>query len=634
MADDMEDIIQDFLIETKEILDGLDQKFVGLEKEKDNQQLLNDIFRSVHTIKGASGFLGFSQLVEVTHATENILKRLRDRQMKASPEIMDEILHAVDMMKILIEHIRNKDSVEEDISGIVGNLEEIINRHQSVAANELPEEAIEQPEPCGPQFGSPQEYQSNNPKVSGDLEESISISTGLDEGVVKGQVSIDSETATEQQTLVMREEPEEGLSSSDDFRPALDALSQPSPNEKSAQVDQTIRVDVQKLDDVLNLVGELVLGRNRLIRIATNLEITHSDDPEVSALTEACSFINLITTDLQLAVMKTRMQPIKKVFNRFPRMVRDLARAKGKEVKLQVFGEETELDKSVIEEIGDPLVHLIRNALDHGIESPEERKKAGKSPVGSIRLSAFQEGNNILLKIEDDGKGIDPDVIRLKALEKRLMSPSDVKKLSDKDALDLIFMPGFSTAKEISDISGRGVGMDVVRTNVARLNGHIDIKTQQVKGTEFIIRLPLTLAIIQALMVEIGAETFAIPLSIVVETVRVNKSELKTIDSQEAMVLRGQVLSLVRLGREFDIISTNGSSKVYVVIVALGEKKFGLIVDQLLGQEEVVIKSIEGKYGTSEGIAGATITGDGRVVLILDVARIMDALLNYTAASV
>ncbi len=619
MADEVDEIIQDFLVETQELLDDLDQKFVELEKERENQQLLNDIFRSVHTIKGASGFLGFAQLVDITHKTENVLKKLKEGEMEATPEVMDVILKAVDAMKVLVGHIRAKDGVEEDISGIVGQLEAAISNQQSAVNSQ--------------QSASNMSTEAEQPQKLGEIlvGENVLSEEQLNDALMLQEIYKECSDNPPRIGEILTKTSE---ITKDDLDHALEKQSLQSRHpvqEKAAHVEQTIRVDVQRLDNVLNLVGELVLGRNRVMRIGSNFEFKHPDDPEVNALSEVTAFINLITTDLQIAVMKTRMQPVKKVFNRFPRMVRDLARAKGKDVELQIFGEDTELDKSVIEEIGDPLVHLIRNAVDHGIEPPDERERLGKSRVGLIRLSASQEGNNIILEVADDGRGMDTEVLRQKAVEKGILSKAETEKLTDKETLELVFMPGFSTAKSVSDISGRGVGMDVVKTNISKLNGFVDIKTEKRKGTKFIIRLPLTLAIIQALMVEIGNEIFAVPLSNVVETVRVASSDVKTIDSNEVIVLREQLLPLVRLGREFGIASTgNGSRMVYVVVIALGDKRFGLVVDRLQGQEEVVIKPIEGNLTNTEGIAGATITGDGRVVLILDVALIMDRLLKST----
>jgi two-component system chemotaxis sensor kinase CheA len=384
----------------------------------------------------------------------------------------------------------------------------------------------------------------------------------------------------------------------------------------------------------MNLVGELVLARNRLFNISSKLEIKYADDDLSSALAQVVAGLNLVTTDLQLAVMKTRMQPVKKVFSKFPRMVRDLSRELGKDMELFISGEETELDKSVIEEIGDPLVHLIRNSVDHGIEDKEARKTAGKPERGTIKLSAEHEGNYIIISVIDDGKGMDTAVIKRKAVEKGVIDEKSAASLSDKDALSLIFAPGFSTKDKATEISGRGVGMDVVKTNIQKLNGIIEINSNPGQGSGIILKLPLTVAIIQTLIVGISDEVFAIPLNSVVETLRIKESTIQTIDKHEVINLRKSVLSLLRLGDEFGIGGNMDESaaarstdrEIYVVVVALAEKKVGIVVDNLYGQEEVVIKSL-GDYRLGyKGISGATITGDGKVVLIIDVASMIDAV--------
>jgi histidine kinase (EC 2.7.13.3) len=392
-------------------------------------------------------------------------------------------------------------------------------------------------------------------------------------------------------------------------------------------------VDIERLDNVMNLVGELVLARNRLFNISSKLEIKYADDDLSSALAQVVAGLNLVTTDLQLAVMKTRMQPVKKVFSKFPRMVRDLSRELGKDIELLISGEETELDKSVIEEIGDPLVHLIRNSVDHGIEDKEARKAAGKPERGTIKLSAEHEGNYIIISVIDDGKGMDPAVIKRKAVEKGVLDEKSAASLSDKDALNLIFAPGFSTKDKATEISGRGVGMDVVKTNIQKLNGIIEINSEPGQGSSIILKLPLTVAIIQTLIVGIADEVFAIPLNSVVETLRIKESTIQTIDKHEVINLRKSVLSLLRLGDEFGVAGSGDGDgvrlsdrEIYVVVVALAEKKVGIVVDNLFGQEEVVIKSL-GDYRLGyKGISGATITGDGKVVLIIDVASMIDAV--------
>jgi two-component system chemotaxis sensor kinase CheA len=375
----------------------------------------------------------------------------------------------------------------------------------------------------------------------------------------------------------------------------------------------------------MNLVGELVLGRNRLVRLSGDQSGLQDVQQQLKEISEAVAQLSRVTTDLQLAVIKTRMQPIRKVLGKFPRMVRDLSRKMGKEVRLELSGEETELDKSVIEEIGDPLVHIIRNAIDHGLESPEERQASGKPAEGVVRIGAYQEGNSIVIEVSDDGKGINVERVKQKAIERRLISGADADRMSEGELVNLIFLPGFSTAEKITDVSGRGVGMDVVRTNINKINGSVEVRTTPGAGSTFIIRLPLTIAIIQALMVTIGAEVYAIPLQTVVETVKITREEVKTLSGSDVLNLRDQVLPLLRLRDEFKVPDTDPAdpSRCYVVVVQLGSRLLGLVVDRLPYQEEVVIKSMGPLLSGIRGMAGATITGDGKVVLILDVAEIL-----------
>ncbi|MBF0316566.1 MAG: chemotaxis protein CheA [Nitrospirae bacterium] len=656
MADEMDEIISDFLIETTELIEELSQKFVELETNRDNQALVNDIFRSVHTIKGASGFLGFTQMVQLTHITESVLKKIKDGDIFLAPNIMDVILESIDMVKVLLEHIKQKDDVEEDLTGILGKLQDVYDgagtsaeggkstkqasAKSAISARGEHEELHPDIDTEDLQSNFAGEYEDNDyrevdeakpPKHLGellvedgkvsedDVEEALTIQSMIKESIDTGDVPKVGEilTATDK-------------ASKEDVKKVL--AKQPAQSDKGQpqQVEQTIRVDVERLDNVLNLVGELVLARNRLMKLVANLDIKYSETADISHLSELTAFINLITTDLQLAVMKTRMQPVKKVFNKFPRMVRDLARTMKKEVELRLVGEETELDKSIIEEVGDPLVHLIRNAADHGIELPDVRESAGKTRHGTVILSAYQEGNNIVLAIEDDGKGIDVDKLKEKIVEKEFASQDEIDRMSDKEVLDYIFLPGFSTAKLVTDVSGRGVGMDVVKTNITKLNGSISIETEVGQGTRFLLRLPLTLAIIQALMVGVADEVFAVPLSSVVETVRLDKKDIKTIRGQETVFLRDEVVPVYRLANKFYITSTSAddTEKVYMVVIVVNEKKFGMMVDKLYGQEEVVIKSIEGFSNSADGIAGATITGDGKVVLIIDPTVIFSSTLQ------
>ena len=608
MPDEMEEIIDDFVTETQEVLESLDEKFVDLENRGEDPDLINEIFRSVHTVKGAAGFLGFQQIVDVSHRAETILKKIRDGEMSFTRDITDVVLKAVDTLKVLINHVKARSGAQEDIALLLRVLE-------SAA-----EPAIEPPQP------TPEDEPTTPPRIGEILveEESVSredLNDALEEQDRErkiGEILIDQKGVEPE--IVQK------------------ALNQQKDETVKAEreVTHNIRVDVKRLDSVMNLVGEMVLGRNRLINIGTSLERNHPDDPSVQMLLENLSFISLVTTDLQLAVMKTRMQPVRKVFNKFPRIVRDLSRKLGKEAELQIFGEDTELDKSVIEELGDPLVHMIRNTIDHGIEMPEERVAAGKPRAGKIKLSASQEGDHILIEISDDGKGMPVERIKQKAIEKGLISEAEAARMDDKQVLDFIFMAGFSTAEKQTELSGRGVGMDVVKTHISRLNGYVEATTEKGRGTQIKITLPLTLAIVQALMVSVGKQTYALPLSPVNETLKLRRSDIKTIDGRPVITMRGQVIPVVDLGKVFDVadLETAAESRddVYLVVVSLGERKFSIMVDCLSGKEEVVIKNMKGLNAEKEGIAGATITGDGRVVLIVDLTVLLREMMQAAMA--
>ena len=387
--------------------------------------------------------------------------------------------------------------------------------------------------------------------------------------------------------------------------------------EKKLKGGQSVRVDIDKLDTLLNLVGELVINKVRLEQIG----ITH----RLTELTETLEQMDRVTTDLQTVVMKVRMVPVGQVFNRFPRMVRDITKELNKEINLTIQGEETELDRTVIDEIGDPLMHLLRNSLDHGVEMPDEREAKGKPRTGEVGLIARHEGNNVVIMVTDDGKGIDADVIRRKAVEKGMVSQDEADSLSDQDAVRLIFLPGFSTAEKITDISGRGVGMDVVRSKIESLGGHVDVETKIDEGSVFKIKLPLTLAIIQALLVKVAKEMYAIPLGSIDSTINITQEDIKTVQNKEVIVLRGQIIPIIRLGNVLNVPRDGDAEDddIFVVVVHIGERKAGIVVDHLIGQQEIVIKTL-GKLLTGlKVISGATVLGDGRVALILDVSALM-----------
>ncbi len=587
-SNEMDEIIDEFVVESEESLESLDQMFVALEKDPGNKDLLNEIFRCAHTIKGASGFLGFQRLVEVAHLTEDVLNKLRKGELDLRPEIMDAVLKAMDIIKEMLCNI--KSTREEGISPSVEFIRSILEEDSPGGPEKPPGEGREE---SGTDAGS----RSPGPTPGEGVEEVASLGS----------------------RIKSEKDGPEGPGQASEVKKPGGAASRVLHRER----EHNIRVDISKLDDVLNLVGELVLSRNRLMRLGTQLADCGASEEIVSHTEEAIGQLDLVTSDLQLAVMKMRMQPIAKVFNKFPRMVRDLARNSAKEIDLRLSGEETELDKTVIEEIGDPLIHLIRNSADHGIEPPDEREAAGKPRVGTISLSAMQEGQNIVVCVEDDGKGIDPEKIRETAVKKGIITAEEAARLERKDVFDLIFRPGFSTAKTVSDISGRGVGMDVVKTGISNINGMINIDSTPGKGTRILLRLPLTLAIIQILIVRSGKEIYGIPLANIVENIRIRRDEVRTIEGRDMIRIRERVLPVARLE---NLVRGRGpreeerSEYTYIVIIGIGERRIGLLVDELHGQEEIVMKSMGEFLKGTQGVAGASITGDGKVVLILDAA--------------
>jgi two-component system chemotaxis sensor kinase CheA len=643
--DEMNEIIQDFVMETSEVIDALDNDLISLENSPDDLDLINKIFRSVHTIKGAAGFLGFTKIVDVVHNAENLLNKCRQGDLKVTPPINDVILKASDTIKILLGNIRNNEEMTVDVEPLILEIKKHLGENaESTKPGGMSPDEIEATMKAA-MDDSPtaeiihdtgslmiEELKITDEELAAELSVQVDVLPEKNEDEpARDPDRIRSGDRRKEETFEMQKEVSLDVNRREQRLDGSEGNMgrRVSDSTKIISQEQTIRVDVQRLDEVMNLVGELVLGRNRMFQIGSDLELKFENDPLVQSLMDTIGQVYMVTSDLQLSVMKTRMQPIKKVFTRFPRMVRDLAKGMGKEINLQLEGEDTELDKSVIEEIGDPMVHLVRNAVDHGLETVAEREKAGKPREGNLTLSAFHEGNSIIIEVQDDGKGIDAEVIGRTGVEKGIIQSSEFERMTDRDKLNLVFTPGFSTAAVTTDISGRGVGMDVVKTNVLKLGGTISINTKLGEGTTFSIKLPLTVAIIQALMVQVGKEFFALPLVSVVETVRTTVESIQSVEQSEVIHLREEVLPLVRLEDLFDI-DTSGSMRddgaagmLYVVVIAIAEKKVGIVVERLLGQEEVVIKSL-GKYMQPKGIAGATILGNGNVTLIVDLAGLVD----------
>ncbi len=649
--DDLQEIMEDFLIEAFEMNEQLDQDLVELEHNPEDLDLLNRIFRVAHTIKGSSSFLNLNILTHLTHNMEDVLNRARKGEIKITPDIMDVVLRSIDLMKTLLVTIRDTGSdtnngKENEIEEAVKQLQAITSQNlegsketsgtketpkeikeeikektkEEVKANKTP--TAENPASDNPLADEPDLDYANMSaeEVEAEIERLLNKRQEADKER-RAQKKQEDQAKPKQEVTPTKETPKAPKTETK-AKAKADTEENKAP---SIGVEQTVRVDVRRLDHLMNLIGELVLGKNRLIRIYSDVEERYDGEKFLEELNQVVSSISAVTTDLQLAVMKTRMQPVGKVFNKFPRMVRDLSRELGKSIELIIEGEETELDKSIVEEIGDPLIHIIRNSCDHGIEPLEERRRLNKPETGKVQLSAYNEGNHIVIKISDDGKGLDPVMLKEKAIEKGVISERDAEGMSDREAFNLIFKPGFSTAKVVSNVSGRGVGMDVVKTNIEKLNGIIEIDSEVGVGTTQKLKIPLTLAIIQALLVGVQEEYYAIPLSSVLETVRISQDEIYTVDGKSVLRLRDEVLSLVRLSDIFKVDAIlESNSDVYVVIIGLADQKIGVIVDYLIGQEEVVIKSLGYYLKNTRGIAGATVRGDGKITLIVDVGAMMD----------
>ncbi|MGL2539443.1 chemotaxis histidine kinase/response regulator CheAY2 [Helicobacter pylori] len=651
--DDLQEIMEDFLIEAFEMNEQLDQDLVELEHNPEDLDLLNRIFRVAHTIKGSSSFLNLNILTHLTHNMEDVLNRARKGEIKITPDIMDVVLRSIDLMKTLLVTIRDTGSdtnngKENEIEEAVKQLQAITSQNlegakETSGAKEAPqkenkEEAKEENKENKAKAPTAENPASDNPladepdldyanmsaeEVEAEIERLLNKRQEADK---ERRAQKKQENQTKQEVTPTKEPPKTETPKAPKTETKAKTKADTEENKApSIGVEQTVRVDVRRLDHLMNLIGELVLGKNRLIRIYGDVEERYDGEKFLEELNQVVSSISAVTTDLQLAVMKTRMQPVGKVFNKFPRMVRDLSRELGKSIELIIEGEETELDKSIVEEIGDPLIHIIRNSCDHGIEPLEERRRLNKPETGKVQLSAYNEGNHIVIKISDDGKGLDPVMLKEKAIEKGVISERDAESMSDREAFNLIFKPGFSTAKVVSNVSGRGVGMDVVKTNIEKLNGIIEIDSEVGVGTTQKLKIPLTLAIIQALLVGVQEEYYAIPLSSVLETVRISQDEIYTVDGKSVLRLRDEVLSLVRLSDIFKVDAIlESNSDVYVVIIGLADQKIGVIVDYLIGQEEVVIKSLGYYLKNTRGIAGATVRGDGKITLIVDVGAMMD----------
>lgn len=633
--DDMQEILEDFLVEAFELIEQIDHDLIELEARPDDLELLNSIFRVAHTVKGSSSFLNFDVLTKLTHKMEDVLNKARHGELQITPDIMDVVLESVDKMKTLLNCIRdngNDTAIGMDIEPICARLAAVADG-TAVQNSPTPEQST--PQAAAPEQAAPSEPAQAAPQAAPSMANQPEIDVNsLSDAEVEAEIERLLKIRKAEDTARRAQKAQNPATPSPAPKPAPKPATPPPAAKKvpaaggansPAAMEQTIRVEVKRLDQLMNLSGELVLSKNRLLTIYDELQERYDGEQFLDKLNQVANSLSIITTDIQLAVMKTRMQPVSKVFSKFPRIVRDLSRELGKQIELEISGEETELDKSIIEEIGDPIMHMIRNSCDHGVEDPAARVAAGKSEKGVVQLKAYNEGNHIIIEIADDGKGMDPDMLKVKCIEKNLITEKEADQMSDKEAFALIFKPGFSTAQKVTSVSGRGVGMDVVKTNIEKLNGIIEIDSEPGKGSVFKLKIPLTLAIMQSLLVGAQEEYYAIPLASVMETIRVPIESIYTIEGKNVLRLRDEVISLVRLADVFNVKQVfESDSQAYVVIIGVAEAKLGVIIDTLVGQEEIVIKSMGDYLQNIPGIAGATIRGDGRVTLIVDVSSMMN----------
>jgi two-component system chemotaxis sensor kinase CheA len=598
-------LVQDFLVECEELLQGMDQDMVALESSPQDADLLNRIFRAMHTIKGTSSFLGFEPIVRLSHQSEDVLNSVRRGEIRVQRRTMDALLASRDQLGIMLQHVREGGLQKYNLDPLLQELEEA--------------------------------QKSGSPPTLGDLLVHDHVITPSTLKALLAEQAASPAPRKLGQMLV-----DKGLTSPVQIGDALVRQKEIAGSTDSA----TLRVEASKLDELINLIGELVLERNRLVQLERDFSSASMDaDYFDSVFGQSTSRLSFITEELQAVGLKTRMVPIEAAFRKFPRLVRDVARNLQKEVELVVRGQDTELDKTMVELISDPLVHLVRNALDHGLETPDVRVHTGKPRQGTIVIAARHEGDQIVISVSDDGAGITPERIGRRAVEKGLVTAERLRLLSEREILDFIFLPGFTTVDKASDLSGRGVGMDVVRSNIEKMNGAVEVDSRPGRGTTILLRLPLTLAILPVLLVRVADETYALPLRSVVETAPVHGRNIHCVEGSEVLCLRGETLPLIRLEQVLEdktshIESVVGQSLRFpgrgwkAVILGISEKRVALLVDQLLGQESTVIKPLGASLHHCPSLAGATISGDGRVRLVLDPAGLVAASANMTSANV
>ena len=674
-----------FLDESHEHLQSLNEGLLRLEENMEEIDAVNDIFRNAHTLKGMSATMGFAKIAELTHEMEDVLDLVRKSQLKLNEDIMDTLFKCLDSLEQMVDSVGNGEAEDVvDVSDLVAKLSSISKGTPAPAADgagaaapaaassggdaaagtnldldDIDLDVMKKAKEAGMNLfhikvtlmetcvlkaarsvmvmhalDEVGDVLKSIPPAE-DLEQEkfersfdVLIATSGDAEAMQNAVDTVSEIEDVAVTAVDPDKVGKEAAPAPAAAPAAAApaaKAAPAPKKeagksaaapaKKQHQSQSVRVDIEKLDTLMNLMGELVINKVRLEQIGQ----TH----RLSDLMETLEQMDRVTGDLQNIVMKVRMVPVSAVFNRFPRMVRDVSKELGKEINLTIEGEETELDRTVIDEIGDPIMHLLRNSLDHGVESPEKREAKGKSPVGEVGLIARHEGNNVVIMITDDGAGIDADKIRRKAVEKGMISQEEAERLDDADAVRLIFLPGFSTAEQITDISGRGVGMDVVRSKIEALSGHVDVETHIDEGSVFKIKLPLTLAIIQAMLVQVQEEMYAIPLGSIDSTINIEPTDIQTVQNKEVIVLRGEIIPIIRMEEALQVPHTKDSDELFVVVVHAGEAKAGIVVDNLIGQQEIVIKTLGNLFAGLKLFGGATVLGDGKVALILDVATMI-----------
>ena len=630
-----------FIEEAKEHIESLEENLVKLEKEPYNQDLIQAIFRSFHTIKGSSGSMGFQQMTELAHLLENLLDRVRRGEVSVSSSLIDLLLQGVDFLKRMLEEITKKGQ-EPD-----WNMEEIFSALQDFRGEKEKDDSgeywltVKLASDCSMKGvraylvisrlqDSGIEVVNTVPSLS-DLEGEnfgqsfdILVRTALPPEEVAKIVG----SVAEIERVEVKEGEKEKKNQIEE-KEEKNTISPPGEQKITTNLKKTVRVDVERLDSLLNLVGELVIDRTRSEDIIQRLKDYQELVQFREILSDTTTHIGRVTNDLQMEIMKARMLPLAEVFNRFPRLIRDLARQSGKEINFIIEGEETELDRSLLEEITDPLIHLLRNAVDHGIESREERINKGKPPQGKVILRAYQEENSVVIVVEDDGRGLDVEKIKDKVVGMGLVTPEEVSKMSEREIVDFIFYPGFSTSDEVTEVSGRGVGMDVVKRNIERVNGQVRVESQLGVGTTFYLRLPLTLAIIRALLVKVGESIYSIPLSDVVEIEKVEKKDTYWVNRVLTTLFRGKTIPLLWLealldSRKYNFISEDEIPEVlYTVVVSASSSLAGLVVDEVLGEQEIVIKSLGSYMRDVRGLGGATILGDGGISLIIDVASLL-----------